>query len=90
MTPITRSEQYLAYAAGDTDDLNSLPEPITREDYYLKRICLRLAAILSDIANISVSAEDIQTAVNAYLGENGGEVGRAATMAEFLEVLNNG
>lgn len=41
MTPMTRQEIFLSNAAGNGDDL---PEPITREETYLKEICERIAA----------------------------------------------
>ena len=77
MTPMTRQEIFLSNAAGNGDEL---PEPITRKETYLKEICERIAA--------GVTPEQVQTAVNAYFDEHG--TAEIATMAEFLEVLNNG
>lgn len=77
MSPVDRIETFLSNAAGHGDEL---PEPITRKETYLKEICERIAA--------GVTPEQVQTAVNAYLDEHG--TTEIATMAEFLEVLNNG
>lgn len=79
LEPITRVEQFLASAAGQGV---SLPIPQTRMELFLQDICERLDGIGEP------SAEDIQTAVNAYLDEHPA-TGRAATMEEFLEVLNH-
>lgn len=53
MEPITRTENYLADAAGDT--VENLPTPITRAEFFLTRICARLKAI--DEAQKSISRE---------------------------------
>lgn len=53
MEPITRAENYLADAAGDT--VENLPTPITRAEFFLTRICARLKAI--DEAQKSISRE---------------------------------
>lgn len=42
MKPITRVEVYLANAGGEDVDI---PEPITREEIYLKQICDNIAAL---------------------------------------------
>lgn len=42
MKPITRVEVYLANAGGEEVDI---PEPITREEIYLKQICDNIAAL---------------------------------------------
>lgn len=42
MEPITRSEIYMAAAAGEYS--GELPEPVTRLEYYLKKIAERAAA----------------------------------------------
>lgn len=78
--PLTRREQYLAYAAGQNVDK---PEtPMNREEEYLDGICNRLDGISSP------SAQDIQNAVNDYLDENGVEIGiRIATNEEFEEAF---
>lgn len=78
MTPMTRQEIFLSNAAGNGDDL---PEAITREETYLKEICERIAA--------GVTPEQIQAAVDEYLNEHGINQLEAATMQEFLEVLNS-
>ena len=78
--PLTRKEQYFAYAGGENV---SKPEtPLTREEEYLNDICERL----DDIG--TPSAEDIQAAVTDYLDENGVEIGiRIATNEEFEEAF---
>lgn len=78
MTPMTRQEIFLSNAAGNGDEL---PEPITREEIYLKEICERIAA--------GVTPEQIQATVDEYLNEHGINQLEAATMQEFLEVLNS-
>lgn len=78
MTPVTRREIYLSNAAGHGDEL---PEPITRKEIYLKEICERIAE--------GVTPEQIQAAVDEYLNEHGINQLEAATMQEFLEVLNS-
>ena len=82
MIPFTRSEQFLATAAGDADAPATLPEPETREEIYLSELCKRIA----DIGDIS--PEDIQVAVTDYLDEHPA-IGRAATNEEFEEAMNN-
>lgn len=78
--PLTRREQYLAHAAGQAMDK---PEtPLNREEEYLDGICNRL----DDLAD--TSGQEIQSAVNTYLDENGVEIGiRIATNEEFEEVF---
>lgn len=76
--PLTRKEQYLAYAGGENV---SKPEtPLTREEEYLDDICERL----DDIG--TPSTEDITSAVNNYLAENGIGI-RIATNEEFEEAF---
>jgi hypothetical protein len=77
MTPITRSEQFLASAAGD--DTGQLPEPVTRLETYLQKVCDRLDTIENQ------SDEQFQTAVDNYLDENSIVFN---TSAEITEVLN--
>lgn len=76
MEPITRTEMYLAYAAGGDNDL---PTPVTREETFLNGVCARLDTIEKP------TAEEIQTAVDNYLDENGIS---GLTQAEIEEVLN--
>ena len=88
MTPITRTETYLATAAGDADAPATLPEPITREEIYLNELCARIAALAAQTPDIS--PEDIQTAVADYLDEHGVTINiRAATAEEIEEAFDN-
>lgn len=88
MIPITRGEQFLATAAGDADAPATLPEPVTRGEMYLARLCDRIAALTAQTPDIS--PEDIQTAVTDYLDEHGVTINiRAATDEEFEEAMNN-
>lgn len=78
--PLTRKEQYLACAGGE--DVSKPETPLTREEEYLDGICNRL----DDLAD--TSGQEIQSAVNTYLDENGVEIGiRIATNEEFEEVF---
>ena len=80
--PLTRKEQYFAYAGGENV---SKPEtPLTREEEYLDDICERL----DDIG--APSLQDIQTAVTDYLDEHGVTINiEAATDADIEEAMNN-
>ena len=60
--PVTRKEQYLSTLAQSTD---LYPDtPITREEQYLDYLCK------NGIGGGTVTPEQIQAAVDAYLGEN--------------------
>lgn len=59
---ITRREILVAAAAGEYS--GKLPEPVTREEYYLKKICERLDNITK------TTDEQIQAVINNYLIEN--------------------
>ena len=80
MIPITRSEKFLAAAADDVNAPSALPEPVTREEFYLSQVCQRL----DDLAD--TSAAEITAAVTDYLDENGVGI-RIATDEEFEEVF---
>ena len=60
--PITRKEQYLSVMAENTAQYPE--EPITREEMYLDYLCK------NGTGGGSVTPEQIQAAVDAYLGEN--------------------
>lgn len=77
MIPITRTEMFLANAAGQSN--GDLPTPVTREDTYLNNICERL-----DNIDKPTDAQ-VQTAVDNYLDQNGVVFN---TSAEITEVLN--
>lgn len=59
---LSRKEIYLSYLAGNKSV--ELPEPVTREDIYLHYMCIY------GTGGGSVTPEQIQQAVNAYLEEN--------------------
>ena len=77
MEPITRSEIFMAAAAGEYT--GELPEPLTRNEYYLHKVCERFD-------NIDKPTDSqVQTAVDNYLDQNGVVFN---TSAEITEVLN--
>lgn len=82
MLPLTRVETFLATAAGDPDAPNTLPEPKTSVEVYLKELCGRV----DDIAE--TSAEEISAAVTDYLDEHGIGIS-AATAEDMEEAMNN-
>lgn len=77
LIPITRTEMFLANAAGQSN--GELPTPVTREDTYLNNICERL-----DNIDKPTDAQ-VQTAVDNYLDENSIVFN---TSAEITEVLH--
>lgn len=60
--PVTRKEQYLSVMAENTAQYPE--EPITREEMYLDYLCK------NGTGGGSVTPEQIQAAVDQYLGEN--------------------
>lgn len=62
-SPITRKDQYLSYLTGNTDYYPT--GPITREEKYLFYLCEN-----GGIGGGSVTPEQIQAAVDAYLAKN--------------------
>lgn len=74
--PITREENYLAYAAGDTS--LALPKPITRKERYLYDLCRQ-------IASGGATPEQIQEYVESYLSENPVQAGATAEQAAQIE-----
>lgn len=94
MKPITRDEIFMAAAAGEYS--GEIPEPVTRLEYYLKKIAERAAAdnIQPDWNQTDSTADDyiknkptegiasaIADAVDDYLDEEG--LGNLGTLAEF-------
>lgn len=94
MEPITRDEIFMAAAAGEYS--GEIPEPVTRLEYYLKKIAERAAAdnIQPDWNQTDSTADDyiknkptegiasaIADAVDDYLDEEG--LGNLGTLAEF-------
>lgn len=77
MIPITRTEMFLANAAGQSN--GDLPTPVTREETYLNAVCERLD-------NIDKPTDtQVQSAVDNYLDENSIVFN---TSAEITEVLH--
>lgn len=94
MEPITRDEIFMAATAGEYS--GEIPEPVTRLEYYLKKIAERAAAdnIQPDWNQTDSTADDyiknkptegiasaIADAVDDYLDEEG--LGNLGTLAEF-------
>ena len=76
--PITREEKYLAYLTGDYT--GEIPKPITRKEKYLFDLCEK------GIGG-SISPEEIQNAVKAYLEENPVQPG--ASEEEAAQIKKN-
>lgn len=77
MEPITRSEIYMAAAAGEYD--GELPEPVTRSDEYWVKIIGR-------IENEKLTPEEIDAAIEAYLNSHDADI---VTEQELAEALGN-
>ena len=77
MEPITRSEIYMAAAAGEYD--GELPEPVTRSDKYWVKIIGR-------IENEKLTPEEIDAAIEAYLNSHDADI---VTEQELAEALGN-
>lgn len=78
--PITRKDQYLSYLTGNTDYYPT--DPITREEKYLFYLCEN-----GGIGGGSVTPEQIQQAVDAYLEENPVQPG--ATVEQEAQIEQN-
>ena len=77
MEPITRSEIYMAAAAGEYD--GELPEPVTRSDKYWVKI-------IGGIENEKLTPEEIDAAIEAYLNSHDADI---VTEQELAEALGN-
>lgn len=77
MELITRSEIYMAAAAGEYD--GELPEPVTRSDEYWVKIIGR-------IENEKLTPEEIDAAIEAYLNSHDADI---VTEQELAEALGN-
>ena len=76
MEPITRREIYMAAAAGEYD--GELPEPVTRLEYYLKKI-------KEAVENgSSVAPEDIDAAIEAYLNSHDADIVTEQELSDAL------
>lgn len=76
MKPITRDEMYLAAAAGEYS--GELPEPVTRLEYYLKKI-------KEAVENgSSVAPEDIDAAIEAYLNSHDADIVTEQELSDAL------
>lgn len=88
MTPITRTEMFLAVASGNANAPTALPTPETRIEHFLNELCARIAELAAQSSDIS--PEDIQTAVTDYLDEHGVTINiEAATNSDIEEAMNN-
>lgn len=76
--PITREEMYYDYLING-GDLDTLPEPITRREIYLHYLCV------NGFGGGSVTPEQIQAAVDAYLEANPVEPGATEEQAAQIE-----
>lgn len=77
MEPITRGEIFMAAAAGEYS--GELPEPITRQEQYLKKIIEEIDG------GGSVSPEQIDAAIEAYLDSHDADIVTEAELTEALE-----
>lgn len=76
MNPITRDEMFMATAAGEYD--GELPTPITRQEQYLKRIIDQIEG------GGSVSPEQIDAAIEAYLNSHDADIVTETELSEAL------
>ena len=76
MKPITRSEIYMAAAAGEYD--GELPEPVTRSDEYWVKI-------IGGIENEKLTPEEIDAAIADYLNTHDADIVTEAELTEALE-----
>lgn len=76
MEPITRGEKFLAAAAGEYS--GKLPEPVTRSEYYLKKI---KEAVVN---GSSVAPEDIDAAIEAYLNSHDADIVTEQELSDAL------
>ena len=75
MEPMTRSEIFMAAAAGEYN--GTLPEPRTRVEYWLKKIVLR-------IESGQITPEEIDAAIEAYLNSHDADIVTEAELADAL------
>lgn len=73
MEPITLDEMFMAAAAGEYS--GTLPEPVTRFQYYMKKIAE---------GGSSVNPEDIDAAIESYLNSHDADI---VTEAELTQAL---
>ena len=76
---ITREEMYFSYLAGEAVDI---PEPITRREQYLYKLCKK--GIIGGLPE-----EEIKNAVEAYLSKNPVKPGATAEQASQIESNKN-
>lgn len=76
MEPITRDELFMAAAAGEYS--GKLPEPVTRSEYYLKKI---KEAVVN---GSSVAPEDIDAAIEAYLNSHDADIVTEQELSDAL------
>ena len=73
--PITRGEAFLARAAGQY--IGELPEPVTREEYYWKKIIERIEESV-------VTPEEIDAAIEAYLNSHDADIVTEQELSDAL------
>ena len=76
MEPMTRSELFMATAAGEYS--GELPEPVTRSEFYWQKIAQRIGA------GSSVSPESINAAIEDYLNTHDADVVTEAELSDAL------
>lgn len=76
--PITREDMYYDYLING-GDIDTLPEPITRREIYLNYLCQ------NGFGGGTVTPEQIQAAVDAYLEENPVQAGATEEQAAQIE-----
>ena len=76
MEPMTRSELFMATAAGEYS--GELPEPVTRPEFYWQKIAQRIDA------GSSVSPEDIDAAIEDYLNTHDADMVTEAELSDAL------
>lgn len=77
MIPTTRSELFMATAAGEYS--GELPEPVTRPEFYWQKIAQRIDS------GGSVSPEQIDAAIEDYLNSHDANIVTEAELTEALE-----
>ena len=76
MEPMTRSELFMAAAAGEY--VGELPEPVTRPEFYWQKIAQRIDA------GSSVSPESIDAAIEDYINTHDADIVTEAELSDAL------
>ena len=75
MKPMTRSEIFMAAAAGEYD--GDLPIPVTREDQYWQKV-------IRKIEDGNATPEEIDAAIEAYLNSHDADIVTEAELSDAL------